>query len=66
MRKIQEIEKAVNALPETDYSRFRQWFLKRDWERWDREIEEDAKAGSLSFLHQEAADAQAKGQLWAL
>jgi len=66
MTKVKEIAKAIASLPEADYTRFRQWFFKRDWERWDREIEEDAKTGKLSFLQREAFDAKVKGQLRAL
>jgi hypothetical protein len=43
-------------LPDNKYRRFRRWFLKRDWEKWDLEIEEDSKAGRLDFLVQEVAE----------
>lgn len=39
MDSVREIEKAVTALPDADYGRFRRWFLKRDWEKWDRELD---------------------------
>ena len=58
MTKIEELEKAVATLPEEEYSQFRKWFLDRDWERWDREIEEDAESGKLDFLIQEAIEAK--------
>jgi hypothetical protein len=58
MTKIEELEMAVTSLPEEDYSRFRQWFLDRDWEKWDREIEADVENGKLDFLLQEAAEAK--------
>ena len=63
MTKVQEIEKAVKLLPEADYTRFRQWFIKCDWERWDNEIEADAKSGRLNFLRQEAIDAKQVGNV---
>jgi hypothetical protein len=63
MTKIEELEMAVSSLPEEDYSRFRQWFLERDWEKWDREIEADAASGKLDFLFQEAADAKKNNRL---
>ena len=34
MTEVQELGKAIGSLPEADYSRFRQWFLKRDGERY--------------------------------
>ena len=63
MTKVQELKLAVASLPDNKYRRFRQWFLKRDWEKWDLEIEDDSKAGRLDFLVQEAADAKRKGRL---
>ncbi|MCX7048879.1 MAG: hypothetical protein NTX50_25755 [Candidatus Sumerlaeota bacterium] len=61
MTKVQEIETAISALPEQDYTQLRNWFLERDWEKWDREIEEDSEAGRLDFLVKEAREAKAKG-----
>ncbi len=63
MTKIEELELAVSSLPEEEYSKFRQWFLERDWEAWDQEIESDAKNGKLAFLAQEAAEAKMNRQL---
>ena len=60
MTKIEELEMAVSSLPEEDYSQFRQWFLQRDWEAWDQQIEVDAKSGKLDFLAQEASEAKKK------
>lgn len=58
MSRLEELEKAVASLREEEYGQFRQWFLDRDWDRWDREIEEDSKAGKLDFLVREAAEAK--------
>jgi hypothetical protein len=57
MTRLEELEMAITSLPEEDYSRIRRWFLDRDWEKWDREIEADAESGKLDFLRQEAAEA---------
>ena len=48
---------------EGEYRALRQWFLERDWEKWDRQIEEDAAVGKLDFLVKEARDARKGGQL---
>ena len=58
MTRVEELELAVTALPEEEYDRFRCWFLERDWEKWDRQIEADAAAGRLDFLVQEAVQAK--------
>jgi hypothetical protein len=63
MTKIEELEMAVNSLPAEEYSKFRRWFLERDWEAWDQEIEADAESGNLDFLIQEAVDAKRSDQL---
>jgi hypothetical protein len=63
MTRLEEIEKAVESLPETEYSRFRAWFLERDWEKWDRQIEVDSAAGRLDFLHHEAREAKRSRKL---
>ena len=63
MTRVEELEIAVDALTHEEYSRFRRWFLDRDWQQWDREIEEDAEAGRLDFLVVEAAEAKNRKKL---
>ena len=63
MTKIEELETAVTALPEEDYAQFRRWFLNRDWQKWDQEIEADSESGKLDFLLREAADAKKDNRL---
>lgn len=63
MTRLEELELAIESLPEKEYSQFRRWFLERDWERWDREIEADSTSGKLKFLVEEAQDAKAKRTL---
>ena len=58
MARVEELEMAVDSLTPEEYNRFRRWFLERDWEKWDQEIEEDAEAGRLDFLVREAAEAR--------
>jgi len=63
MSKVKDIETAIASLPEEDYRQFRRWFLERDWEKWDRQIEEDSNAGKLDFLLEEAREAKGKNRL---
>ena len=63
MTRLEELELAIESLPENEYSQFRRWFLERDWEKWDREIEADSTSGKLDFLVKEAQDGKAKRTL---
>jgi hypothetical protein len=51
---IEKIKEAVEHLPEPDYIEFRKWFTEHDWEKWDKQIEQDSRSGALSFLISEA------------
>jgi hypothetical protein len=61
--KLAELETAVEHLTEPEYDKFRRWFLDRDWEAWDRNIETDSVSGRLDFLVQEARDAKRSSKL---
>ena len=63
MTKLEELERAVASLTAEEYHEFRRWFLERDWEQWDRQIEEDSRAGKLDFLVREAFEAKQQGKL---
>jgi len=63
MSRVEELQTAIAALAPEEYARLRQWFAERDWEQWDRQIEEDAQAGKLDFLIEEAMAEKAQGRL---
>ena len=63
MTRLEELELAIESLPANEYSQFRRWFLERDWEKWDREIEADSTSGKLDFLVKESQDTKAKRTL---
>jgi hypothetical protein len=63
MTKVEELERAVASLTSEEYREFRRWFLERDWEQWDQQIEEDSRAGKLDFLIKEAVEAKKQGKL---
>ncbi len=54
MSRIEEIENAVAELPKEELARFREWFTEFEARTWDRELEEDAAAGRLDKLAEEA------------
>ncbi len=63
MIKVEEIEKAIEALPDMEFEKLREWFAEKDWKKWDREIENDSENGKLEFLVKEARDAKMHGKL---
>lgn len=54
MSKIEEIEKAVQALSESELARFRAWFTEFDQDQWDQQLEADVSSGKLDGLMNEA------------
>jgi len=63
MSRVEELQTAIVSLAPEEYARLRQWFAERDWEQWDRQIEEDAQSGKLDFLIDEAMAERAQGRL---
>ena len=63
MSTVEEIKEAIAALPKSDYVRLRKWFTETDWQKWDEQIEADAKSGKLDFLIEEALEGKKKGTL---
>jgi len=50
MLTAEKIKEAIISLPKTEYVKLRNWFLEKDWDDWDKEIEQDIEAGKLDFL----------------
>ena len=63
MSRVQRIQTEIESLSDEEYSKLRKWFSERDWEKWDRQIEEDSGSGKLDFLIKEALDEKSKGNL---
>lgn len=63
MTTVSELQEAILGLSGTDYSELRRWLLEQDWERWEREFDEDVRAGKLDDLASEALEAKARGDL---
>jgi len=63
MSSVEEIQSAIVSLAPEEYTRLRAWFIERDWEQWDQQIEADAQAGKLDFLIAEAMAEKAQGHL---
>ncbi len=63
MTTVSELQDAILGLSEADYSELRRWLLDQDWDRWEREFDEDVRAGKLDALAAEALEAKARGEL---
>ncbi len=50
MTRIEDIEKAVSELPPEELDAFRAWFEEFDARLFDERLEQDAKAGKLDAL----------------
>jgi hypothetical protein len=54
MSSVKDIEAAVSQLSHEELSSFRTWFADFDAAVWDRQFEQDARAGRLDGLAEEA------------
>ncbi len=54
MTTVMEIERAIEKLPQDQFSEIHDWIVKKDWQAWDAQIERDSAAGKLDFLVAEA------------
>jgi len=54
MSTVADIEKAISALPVQDARSVASWLGEYLEDKWDRQIEEDAKTGKLDKLADEA------------
>jgi hypothetical protein len=54
MTKLAEIKEEIEGLPKQKYISLRKWFAEKDWELWNKQIEEDSNSGKLDFLAKEA------------
>ena len=60
---IEEIEKAIERLPEAEVKSLASWFDAYREKIWDGRLEADARSGKLDFLVEEAKRERAAGTL---
>ena len=63
MSRVDELKAEIERLPSEELTELFAWLSEKDWDRWDREIEADSRAGRLGFLEREAREEKAKGRL---
>ncbi len=54
MTKIERLEREIRVLSRSELAAFREWFLEYDAAVWDRQVEEDMRAGKLDKLADKA------------
>jgi len=54
MTKLQAIEEEIKKLSSEELAKLREWFLERDAEEWDRELERDGASGKLDKLFEKS------------
>ncbi|MEG4270795.1 MULTISPECIES: hypothetical protein [unclassified Microcoleus] len=59
---ITELKTAVKQLPQNELAEFVQWFEEFQEALWDRQIEEDLKAGKFDPLIRQAEQAFREGK----
>ena len=62
MGDIENIEERIKELSPEELMAFRDWFVQFDAGAWDRQFEEDVKAGKLDRLAERALRDHAEGR----
>jgi len=63
MSKIDQLKAEIERLPNEQIAEIFRWLAEKDWQRWDKEIEADSRAGKLDFLVREAREEKRTGKL---
>jgi len=62
MTRVETIELEVQSLSQEEFEELREWILKKDWQKWDQQIEEDAAGGKLDKVLEKALAAHRTGK----
>jgi len=62
MTKVQVLQEEIEKLDHDEFAKLYEWMRERDWEEWDREIEEDSRSGALEEFMEEARKAHREGK----
>jgi hypothetical protein len=63
MSTVEKIERAAEQLAPADFDRLVPWINRCHHEQWTRQMDQDAAAGKLDFLFEEAETERQAGQL---
>jgi hypothetical protein len=56
--RIERLKIEIERLSDEDFEQLRRWFAEKDWQCWDRQLEDDVATGKLDFLLNEAMRAK--------
>jgi hypothetical protein len=62
MTEVKKLEGEIQKLSYAELTAFRKWFSEFDSEEWDRQIEEDIRAGKLDEIAKDAIAAHRDGR----
>lgn len=54
MSRLEQIEEQISSLTTEEFIALREWFINRDAEQWDKQIEADSLGGKLDPLAEQA------------
>jgi len=54
MSNLEQTKAAILSLPSNEFEKLKQWFFDLDYERWDKQLEQDIAEGKLEAFAQEA------------
>lgn len=61
MSSVMEIESAIVGLPKDEFWKLAEWFDEVKSKNWDAQMKQDAEAGRLDFLFDEAVSSRKAG-----
>jgi hypothetical protein len=61
MSDVEAIEARIRSLPQSDFSKLREWFYEFENTCWDKQIAADCKTGKFSKLIEKARKEYAQG-----
>jgi ABC-type phosphate transport system auxiliary subunit len=62
MSHVEELQQQIENLTSDDFTKLREWFLKLEEERWDKQISKDYKSGKFDKLIDKARSELANGK----
>jgi hypothetical protein len=62
MTKVEKLEREIRELNQAELIAFREWFHEFVSEKWDHQIEKDARSGRLDKLAEKSIEAHRAGR----